>query len=170
MTRTTYNTLELVVDETLPLFRATREFDFAAADVFRAHVDPALLVQWLGPRRLSMRLDEWDCRTGGCYRSVHLDEDGSEYGFYGSFHEVIPEQRIVQTFTYAGEPQTVALEVMEFVDLAGGRSLVRQLFLVDSIEARDGFLASGMESGATESYERIDDLQRSGALRATARG
>lgn len=165
----TYPELSLTLDPVLPLFRTVREFDHPTADVFRAHVDPELVCQWLGPRRLSTRIDHWDCRTGGSYRYSNLDEVGNEYRFFGSFHEIVPGSRIVQTFTFAGEPDTVALQRAEFVELDGDRTSLRVVFLTESVAARDGFLHSGMKEGAKESYERMDDLLRVGAARDRAR-
>jgi uncharacterized protein YndB with AHSA1/START domain len=67
MTAMTHQT-EITTDSKVPLIRITREFDAPPAKVFRAHTDPDLLVQWLGPRDLEMRVDTFDCRTGGSYR------------------------------------------------------------------------------------------------------
>ncbi len=155
MTTSTYET-EITVDADLPLVRITRELDAPPEKVFRAHTDPELVVRWLGPRRYEMRIDHYDCRTGGSYRYVHLG-DGNEYGFHGSFHEVRPSEVIVQTFTFEGDPEGVALERLLFEDL-GGRTRLTATSLVDSFEARDAFLASGMEDGVRESYERLDEV------------
>lgn len=125
--------------------------------VFRAHVDPDLIVQWLGPRRHEMRIDHYDCRTGGSYRYVH-SSDGNEYGFHGSFHEVRPSELIVQTFTFEGMPEGVALERLTLEDLGGGRTRLVATSLVDSFEARDAFVASGMEDGVRQGYERLDEV------------
>ena len=148
---------EIEVDSRVPLVRITREFDAPPEKVFRAHTDPELVVQWLGPRRHEMRIDHFDCRTGGSYRYVH-SSDGNEFWFHGSFHEVRPRELIVQTFTYEGEPDGVALERMVFEDLGGGRTRLTGTSLVDSFEARDAFVASGMEEGIREGYERLDEL------------
>ena len=86
MTTSTYET-EIALDPDVPLVRITREFDAAPEKVFRAHTDPALLTRWLGPRDIEMRIDQFDCRTGGSYRYIHVS-DGTEYGFRGCFHEV----------------------------------------------------------------------------------
>ena len=99
----------------------------------------------------------YDCRTGGSYRFLHT-RDGEEYGFHGSFHEVRPSELIVQTFTFEGEPDGVALETLWFEDLGNGRTRLVATSLVDSFEARDAFLASGMEDGVRQSYERLDVL------------
>ena len=157
MTTTHRNETQIDVDPTVPLVRLTREFDAARAKVFRAHTDPDLVVQWLGPRRVEMRIDHYDCRTGGSYRYLHL-ADGEEYGFHGSFHEVRPSELIVQTFTFEGVPDGVALERLVLEDLGDGRTRLVATSLVDSFEARDGFVASGMETGVREGYERLDEL------------
>ena len=148
---------EIVADPKVPLVRITREFDAPPAAVFRAHTDPDLVARWLGPRRHETRIDRWDCRTGGSWRYV-MTSDGTEYGFHGCFHEVRPAEAIVQTFTYEGVPDGVALERVEFEDLGDGRTRLVATSLVDSFEARDAFLASGMESGVREGYERLDEL------------
>ncbi len=148
---------EISVDPEVPLVRITREFDAPPEKVFRAHADPELVSQWLGPRRLTMRIDHFDCRRGGSYRYVHR-EDGNEYGFYGCFHDVRPGELIVQTFTFEGVPDGVALERLVFEDLGDGRTRLVGTSLVDSFEARDAFVASGMEEGVREGYERLDEL------------
>ncbi len=157
MTTPSTHETTIVVDPDVPLVRITREFDAPPDRVFRAHADPALVVQWLGPRRHEMRIDHYDCRTGGSYRYVHAS-GGNEYGFHGCFHEVRPAELIVQTFTFEGDRDGVALERLVLVDLGGGRTRLTTTSLVDSFEARDAFVSSGMEDGIRESYERLDEL------------
>jgi uncharacterized protein YndB with AHSA1/START domain len=148
---------DITVDPDVPLVRITRDFDAPPEKVFRAHTDPDLVVQWLGPRSLQMRIDHYDCRTGGSYRYLHV-RGQDEFGFHGSFHEVRPNEMIVQTFTFEGEPDGVALERVVFTDLGGGRTRLTSTSLVDSFAARDAFVASGMEIGVKESYERLDEV------------
>jgi uncharacterized protein YndB with AHSA1/START domain len=143
------------VDDRVPLVRITREFDAPPERVFRAHTDPELVVRWLGPRDLVMEIDHWDCRTGGAYRYEHV-QGNDRYGFHGSFHEVRPSGLIVQTFTFEGAPDEVALEKMTLVDLGDDRTRLEVTSLVDSFEARDAIVASGMERGVREGYERLD--------------
>jgi uncharacterized protein YndB with AHSA1/START domain len=158
------NETRIVVDPQLPTIEIIREFEAPPERVFRAYTEPDLVAQWLGPRRLTMRIDEYDARTGGSYRYVHRDEDGTEYGFHGVFHEVRPHDRIVQTFTFDGFPDGVSLETAIFEDL-GGRTRVTTKSVLESFEARDGMVASGMETGVVEGYERLDEL-----LARTGRG
>lgn len=157
MTATRTHETEIFVDPDVPLVRITREFDAAREKVFRAHTDPELVVRWLGPRGYEMRIDQYDCRTGGSYRYVHV-AGGEEYGFHGSFHEVRPSELIVQTFTFEGVPDGVALERLVLEDLGDDRTRLIATSLVDSFEGRDAFVASGMETGVHEGYQRLDEL------------
>src|SRR3712207_1749476 len=156
MSTTTHET-RIDVDPDVPLVRITREFDAPPAKVFRAHTDPELLVQWLGPRDTEMRVDHFDCRTGGSYRYLHTS-DGNEFGFRGCFHEVRPSELIVQTFTFEGEPDGVALERLVLEDLGNGRTRLTATSLVDDFAGRDAFLASGMDVGVNEGYAKLDEL------------
>ncbi len=151
------NQTEISVDPDVPLVRITREFDAPPEKLFRAHTDPELLARWLGPRRHQMVIDHYDCRTGGSYRYVHVS-DGNEYGFHGSFHEVRPSEVIIQTFTFEGVPDGVALERLVLEDLGDGRTRLTATSLVDSFEDRDAFVASGMETGVVEGYERLGEV------------
>lgn len=104
----------------------------------------------------AIRIDRWDAETGGGYRYTHADDNGT-YRFYGSFHEVRPNERIVQTFTFDGYPDGVALETMTLTDL-GDRTRIVGTSTFESTEARDMALASGMEVGVNEGYEQLDEL------------
>jgi uncharacterized protein YndB with AHSA1/START domain len=130
--------------------------------VFRAHTDPELFARWVGPDNTTTLIDQWDARTGGSWRYVAIVR-GVEHGFHGSFHEVRPD-RIVQTFTYEGEPEGVALETLWFDDLGDGRTRLRTQSLVDSIEARDGILRSGMEVGVNEGYAKLERIFSDGTV------
>jgi uncharacterized protein YndB with AHSA1/START domain len=156
MTTGTHRT-EITSDPDVPLVRITREFDAPPDKVFRAHTDPELFSRWNGPRRHEMQVDHFDCRTGGSYRYL-LTSDGNEYAFRGCFHEVRPSELIVQTFTFEGIPDGVALERLMFEDIGNGRTRLTATSLVDSFEDRDAFVASGMQEGVREGYERLDEV------------
>jgi uncharacterized protein YndB with AHSA1/START domain len=155
MSTSTAHETQIVADPDVPMVRITREFDAPPAKVFRAHTDPDLVRQWNGPRGMETRVDVWDCRTGGSYRYVH-SRDGEEFAFRGCFHEVRPDELIVQTFTWEGMPDGVALEKLVLEELPGGRCRLTATSLVDSFADRDAFVASGMEVGVREGYERLD--------------
>ena len=146
---------KIVVDPHVPLVRIVREFDAPPAKVFLAHTDPELVAQWNGPNGTAMRIDHWDCRNGGSYRYLHVI-DGQEYGFRGCFHEIRTNELIVQTFTFEGMPDGVALEKLILEDIGDGRTRLTATSLVDSFADRDAFVSSGMEHGVREGYERLD--------------
>ena len=155
--QTGHRKTQIVADPDVPLVRIIREFDAPVEKVYRAHVDPELVAQWMGPNSTQTRITEWDARTGGSWRYVACEGD-NEYGFYGSFHELRPNELIVQTFTFEGMPDGVALERLVLEDLGNGRTRLTSTSLVDSFEGRDAFIASGMESGVVQGYERLDEV------------
>ena len=152
------NALKLSVPEGLPFIDFERDFDFPVADVFRAHKDPALIVQWLGPRRMSMEVDHYDFHTGGSYSYTHTGHDGVPHVFSGVFHTVRENEFAIQTFEFDGYPDVVSIEFMTFTDLGGGRTRLSAHAVYPSMEARDGMAQSGMEGGVSEGYERLEEL------------
>jgi uncharacterized protein YndB with AHSA1/START domain len=156
MTTTGTHETEVNADPDVPLIRTTREFDASPAKVFRAHTDPELLVQWFGPRSTETLFDHYDCRTGGTYRYRHIS-GRDEFIARGCFHEVRPSDLIVQTCGLEDGSGAVGLERFVFEDL-GGRTRLTTTLLVDSFQARDAIISSGMEYGVREGYERLDDL------------
>jgi uncharacterized protein YndB with AHSA1/START domain len=139
-------------DPNLPTIRIIRDFDAPPEKVFRAWIEPELVAQWLGPKSTEMRIDQWDARTGGNYRYAALQNGEEVAAFYGSFHEVRPNERLVQTFTWEGMPD----------GLGGGRTRTIGLSVVDNLEGRDAIMASGMEVGVYEGYEKLDALLAKG--------
>lgn len=153
---------EIIADDKVPTIEIIREFDAAPEQVFRTHVDPELYAQWIGPRSVTTRITKWDARTGGAWAFAN-DRDGEELAsFYGSFHEVRQNERIVWTFTYEGEPDGVALETVTFQEIEGGRTRLRVLSVVPDFETRDGILSSGMDVGVKEGYEKLAELLTKG--------
>ena len=144
---------EISVDEKAPVVRIVREFDAPPAKVFRAHVDPELFVRWNWPEGFSVRFDHFDCRTGGAYR-ITMSGPDMEGSVHGSFHDVIADELIVQTFTPDAAPDLVILEKHRFEDVGEGRTRLTATSLVESFEHRDAFI----DAGLVEGYERLDQL------------
>ncbi|MCW2854437.1 MAG: polyketide cyclase [Marmoricola sp.] len=155
--KTTKHETTVHAPEGLPWIEITREFDAPPERVFEAHVNPDLVAKWVGPRDLEFRVGHWDARNGGSWAySSSRGEDVFE--FYGSFHEIRTNERIVQTFTYRGAPDAVALEIARFEALPDGRTRLAIRSTGSSVEERDALVTSGMESGIREGYERLDEL------------
>lgn len=153
MTTTTNREAEITIDDKKPSIRIVREFNAPAKAVYRAHAEPEHFVRWVGPESLdSSRVDRWDCRTGGEWRYVSIRND-EEHWFRGCFHEIRPGELIVQTFAYEPMADSVSLGRFVFEDLPDAATS-----LVDSFEARDAFVASGMEVGVQEGFRKLDIL------------
>jgi uncharacterized protein YndB with AHSA1/START domain len=134
------------------VFMAPREL------VFRAHVDPALIPQWWGPRGNTASVEKLDARPGGAWRFVVRRDDGSgEVAFFGEFREVVPPERFTWTFGFDGLQGPPGLETYVFEEHDGQTTLTSTGYF-SSAEERDAVLASGMEAGANESADRLEEL------------
>lgn len=130
--------------------------------VFSIYVNPDLISQWWGPRDAPVTVDVMDVRVGGAWRFVQSDGEGAEGGFRGTYREISPPERIVQTFEWEGMPGHVIVETATFEDLGAGGTRVRTTSLFHTSEERDGMLASGMERGLNETHDRLAELLESG--------
>lgn len=137
----------------------TREFEAPRELVFRAHAEPELVAQWLGPRELEMEVEAYEARTGGRYRFIHSAPRG-KFIFNGVFHWVDSPALMVRTFEYEGLPERghVSLETLRFESLPGGRTRVTTHCVFQSTRDRDWMIESGMEGGVLEGHERLDEL------------
>lgn len=149
----------------MPAISIEREFDAPRELLFRAWTDPELLVQWLGPRRLKMRIDEYALRDGGRWRFTHWGEDGVEHHFRGVFHGTPSVDSFVRTFEYEGAPGDVSLTWVEF-EPRGSGTLLRMRSVHQSVESRDAMVASGMEEAANDGMERLEELLARMAVKA----
>ena len=140
-----------------PFLEMVREFDAPPERVWHAATDPDLVVRWLGPARNQMRLDVWDVRPGGSYRYLLTTPDGTEQGFRGVYHQVVPNELCIQTFEWEGAPNQVSLETVRYEDL-GGRTRMISNAVFPSVEALEMAMQNGMQDGMTESMQRLAAL------------
>jgi uncharacterized protein YndB with AHSA1/START domain len=139
--------------------RIERIFDAPRDRVWRAHTDPKLLAQWWG-RGNKLVIERYELERGGHWRFVEHGPEGV-HGFEGRFREVMPQERLVQTFEWDGMPGYTVLETLELQDLGDGHTKVVATSLFFTTEERDGMLQSGMEQGLNQSYEALDRLLES---------
>ncbi|OZM75020.1 ATPase [Amycolatopsis antarctica] len=137
--------------------RTERAFDAPRELVYRAFTDPELVTRWWGPDALSTVVETLEARAGGNWRFVHTDGDGTEYGFHGVFHQVTPGERIVQTFEFEGMPGHIALETLTLTE-ENGKTTVSGSSIYQSVQDRDGMVASGMEGGWSQSMDKLEAL------------
>lgn len=138
----------------------TREFDAPRQLVFDAHTKPEHIVRWFGLRGEQMPVCEVDLRVGGRWRYV-LSAPGGEMGIYGIYQEIVPPERLVTTEVFEGEffeamgSGTVNTMVLEEHD---GKTTMTLTVNYRTKEQRDAVLASPMEQGAGESFDRLEEL------------
>jgi uncharacterized protein YndB with AHSA1/START domain len=125
----------------------TRSFDGPRDLVFKAFTDPDAVRQWWGQANSETVVDQLEARPGGRWRFVEREAEGNEYGFHGVYHDLQAPERIVYTFEFEG--------MLEDED---GRTLMTDTSVFQSVADRDGMLQSGMETGAAESFDRLDDF------------
>ena len=146
----------------------TRVFDAPRDLVFEAHTSCEHMSNWWGPRKYEVGSCDIDFRPGGNWRIVHRGPDGDEeHGFRGEFREIVPPEKIVWTFEYEGWPGQISVETLTLEEVDGKTKLTATA-AYDSKEARDQMIESGMEEGAAETYERLDEYLeklKSGARR-----
>lgn len=155
------NPVTITAPEGLPFIDIEREFNAPVAAVFRAHSEPDLIKQWLGPNGYEMDIVHYDFTSGGGYRYVHRNPEGQEFAFNGVFHVVRENDFAIQTFEFEGFPDVVSIESLTFEDLGNGRTRLRAHAVYPTLEARDGMVASNMEVGVVEGYERLDKVAAS---------
>ena len=140
---------ELFIQRT---FNAPREL------VFKAYTDPTLIPRWWGPRIYKTTIDKMDPKPGGSWRFVQHDAEGHEFAFHGVYHEITRPELIIDTFEFEGNPgHHVLLETTTFEEQDGKTNLTVQV-VYQSVEDRDGMIASGMEKGMDEGMQRLDRL------------
>jgi len=147
--------LNLVAEPGMHSIVMSRAFDAPRAMVFKAYTDATLVPKWWGPRRLTTAVDAMDIKFGGVWRYIQHDADGNEYAFRGVYHEIVSPERLVFTFEFEGMPGHVLLETVTFEE-RDGKTLVTDTSVFQSVADRDGMLQSGMEGGASESWERFE--------------
>ncbi|MGA2934455.1 MAG: SRPBCC family protein [Methanomicrobiales archaeon] len=148
-----------------------RIFDAPRETVWKTITDPNAIPQWWGPRNQTTTVEKMDVNAGGSWRYVSRDEGGNEYAFHGLYRRIDPPRLLSDTFNFEGIPP--GHELVETVTLEdpGGRTKMTSIARYANLEDLDGMVASGMESGAVESWERLAELleKMGGRTKATHR-
>jgi uncharacterized protein YndB with AHSA1/START domain len=148
--------LELEIPADQPVIEYRRYFKAPPELVFQAYTDPQILRHWWGPRYLELVVCEVDLRVGGTYRFVHRAPDGQEFGFRGEYREIDSPRLLSNTFVFEGAPDHEAVDTAVFEEVDGGTMVIGRS-VHDTLESRDMHVASGMEKGMTETFERLDE-------------
>ena len=140
--------------------KETHIFNAPCKLVFDTFVNPEHIPNWWGPQILKTIVEKMEVKEGGIWRFIQIDPEGKEYVFHGVFHEVTPNERIINTFEFEGLPEKghVILETKKFEELPDHKSKLTIHSVFQSIEDRDSMVSSGMESGLRESMERLEKI------------
>lgn len=136
---------------------ATRVFDAPRDLVWRAMTEPEHVKRWYGPRDTQLTSCEIDLRVGGRFRFVMAGPNGTEFAFSGTYREVDPPSRIVNTWCFEPMPGHDALETATFQE-QDGRTVVRLSILFQTPEDYAGWAGAGAFGGWAESLERLGEV------------
>lgn len=155
------NKLQIIAEKGKQECYIIRDFDAPREMVFKAFSDPDIFVQFWGPAATPVKLDYYDFRSGGSYRYMNYDDKGNELcAFNGVIHEVTAPERIIQTSEFENLPERghVVLETILFEALTSDQTRLTFHEVCRSVADRDAMVASGMDTGLEEGFERLDKL------------
>ena len=156
---TTMSKTQITAEPGIPQIIITREFDAPRDLVFRAYTDPELLVQWLGPRDLTMTIDQLR-RPRRRHLALRPHRRRRQRATASTASSTARRRRRASCRPSSSRacPATSPWRPLHFErarrqDAGRARSRAFQ-----SVEDRDAMVASGMERGVRDSDERLDEL------------
>jgi uncharacterized protein YndB with AHSA1/START domain len=148
----------LVVEREKLSYTMSRIFNAPRERVWKVVTDPKLLPKWWGPRDHTTIVDKMEVRVGGMWRYIQKDADGNEFAFRGMYKEVLKPERLTYTFEFELMAGHIATETETFEELPDSRTNITSTTVFNTLEDLEGMLQSGMEGGATESWDQLEEL------------
>lgn len=148
----------LVVEREKLQFTMSRVINAPIEKVWKAYTDPEAVAKWWGQRASETIIDEMDVRVGGKWRYIQREKDGTEYAFNGEYKEVEAPTKLVSTFEFEPMPGHITTDHLTLESLPDGRTKITAVSTFDNVEDLDGMIASGMEGGAEESWDQLQEL------------
>ena len=148
----------LVVEREKLAFNMSRVFDAPRELVWKVCCDPELVPRWWGPRYLTTTVDRMDFRVGGVWRYIQKDAEGHEYAFNGVYQVIQPPERLTYTFEFEPMAGHISTDTITLEELPDGKTRMTSRSTFDSLEDLEGMLQSGMEGGAVETWDRLEEL------------
>lgn len=132
----------------------TREFDLPVELLFRAHIEPEIVEQWMGSKVLKM-----ESKKHGSWQLEKRDEQGNLlFGANGVFHEFVPNQKITRTFEMENAPFDVQLEFLEFEKLTEDTSKLNIHTVYRSVALRDQMLKLPFSYGINMAHDKLQEI------------
>lgn len=132
----------------------TREFDLPLELLFRAHVEPEIVEQWMGTKVLKL-----EGKKQGAWQIQTTDPQGNVvFEAHGMIHDFVPHGKIVRTFEMGNAPFDVQLEFLDFEQLTSHTSKLTMQIVYRSVALRDQMLKLPFEQGVNMAHNRLQDV------------
>jgi len=131
----------------------TRDFDLPVELLFKAYEDADIVEQWMGTKVLKL-----ENKRHGSYQFETTDPKGNKYGFSGTIHEFVPNEKITRTFEMEGSPFSVQLEFLEFEKLTEDSSRLNMHVVYRSVDTRDQILQLPFVQGINLAHNRLQSI------------
>lgn len=135
----------------------TRQFDAPIALVFDVLTKPEHVSKWAATPPDRMVECSIDLRVGGQYHSSFVTEDGTVCSFRGTYLEVEPPTRTVETWLFEGWPDAEAIETMQLHEADGVTTLTMTLAFRDQA----GRAHLTRFDGQQASLDAVEDILKS---------
>lgn len=148
----------LIVEREKLSYTMSRVFNAPRDRVWKVVTDPKFIPRWWGPKDHTTIVDKMEVRVGGRWRYIQKDADGKEFAFKGKYKEVLAPARLTYTFEFELMAGHIATETETFEEQPGGRTKITSTTVFNTLEDLEGMLQSGMEGGAVESWDQLEEL------------
>lgn len=155
---TEMNDLKLVAPRGEPIMIMTRSFNAPRTLLWKALSEPEHVIRWWGPHSHKNRVLQFDWKVGGKWKFETTTADGQVIIFHGEYRDIAGPETVTQTFAVEGmydgqfSVDTVTLRELD------GKTIYVGVSRLPDAESRDAMMASGMESGVVEGFERLDQM------------
>jgi len=137
----------------------TREFDLPVELLFKAHAEPELIEQWMSNPYATSKMLKFEAKKHGSYQQQSTDANGNVvFKANGTFHEFLPNLKIIRTFEMENAPLGVQLEVYNFAKLTDGTSKLTTHVIYESGALRDQVLKMPFAQGLSMAHDRIEEI------------
>ena len=130
-----------------------REFDLPLELLFKAYIEPEIVEQWMGTKVLKL-----ENKKHGSYQFETTDPKGNKYGFNGTIHEFVPNEKITRTFEMDNTAFPVQLEFLAFEKLTDETSKLNMHIVYKSVADRDNMLKLPFAQGINMAHNRLQEI------------
>ncbi len=141
-----------------PILIMTRTLKAPRALVWKSISEAENAVRWWGPHNHRNRILKWDWREGGEWSIESITPDGQTITFFGEYRAIEKPEKVTQTFSFDQLPPGAHSVDTVILEDHGNSTVYRATSTLPDIASRDAMMASGMQVGVREGFERLDML------------